>query len=111
MDVDDFEDMLFGAPCSQDLPAQNLIEDSDDDILFPLIEDEPILWDLPNSQLPTPPTTKLETVGHVATDITEYSREQAQHRPTDHARRPVHDRYFNGLCTRLNIANPSTGTG
>jgi hypothetical protein len=98
MDASDFEDMLFGIADTQDLPDNILLEDSDEDILFPDIEDEPILWDLPNDQLLTPSTSSPGPGEVDIVDSTKHHHMQIQQQPTNHIRKPVRDRYCCYLC-------------
>ncbi|KAF1941179.1 DNA topoisomerase IV, alpha subunit [Clathrospora elynae] len=94
MDVDDFEDMLFGAAASRDCREDTLIDGSDDDILFSACEDESILWDLLNNSTQTPATTNAELNEHISTDNTGIWHKRTQHRPTDPTRWPPRDRYW-----------------
>jgi hypothetical protein len=81
MDADDFEDMLFGAPDSQTFPDDFLIDDSDDEMLFPETEDEPMLLGLPDSTILTSTRTNTNTDG------TSCGQDQVQRHPA------VRDRY------------------
>jgi hypothetical protein len=92
MDASDFEDMLFGIADTQDVQEDALLEDSDEDILFLDIEDEPILWDLPNDQLPTPPTSSPEPGELTNTDNRRYDCVDSQQQQTEYSRKPVRDR-------------------
>jgi hypothetical protein len=93
MDASDFEDMLFGITDTQDFAEDALLDDSDEDILFPDIEDEPNLWHLPNDQLLTPPASSPEPGELIKTDTTRHDRIDSQQQQSDYIRRPVRDRY------------------
>jgi hypothetical protein len=111
MDASDFSDMLFSIADTQDVPDEALLEDSDEDILFPDVEDEPILWDLPNDQLPTPRASSPESGGLTNTDTKRHNRIDSQQKHTDYNRRPVRDRYCCRLWTWVIIAKLSADTG
>jgi hypothetical protein len=111
MDKSDFQDMLFGIAGTQDVPDEALFEDSDEDILFPDGEDEPILWDLPNDQLLTPPTSSPQPEELTNTDTRRYNHIGSRQQHTDYNRRPVRDRYCYRLWTWLTIAKLSADTG
>ena len=105
MDASDFEDMLFGIADTQDLSNDTLRDESDEDILFPDIEDEPILWDLPNDQLLTPPAS---SPGQGKVDIVDSPRHhhnQISQQPVDRIGKAVRDRYYYHLYTSLNVAD------
>jgi hypothetical protein len=111
MDASDFEDMLFGIADTQDVLDEALLEYSDEDILFPDVEDEPILWDLPNDQLPTPPTSSPHSEELTNNDIRRYNHIDSRQQHTDYNRRPVRDRYCCKPWIWLTIAKLSADTG
>jgi hypothetical protein len=92
MDMNDFEDMLFGIADSQTVSNDAFPEDSDEDILFPNIEDEPLLWDLSSDQLLTPLTSSPESTEFANTESNRHDSAQPQQQQTEHMQKPVRDR-------------------
>jgi hypothetical protein len=97
MDDDDSEDMLFEASDSQTFSDNFLIEDSDDEILFPATDDEPMLWGLPDMPPLTPARTDTTPESQTNTDGTSYGHQTLPERLADNVSQPVHDRYCRPL--------------
>ena len=90
MDASDLEDLLFS---TQDVSYDAFAEDSDEDILFPDIEDEPLLWDMPNDLFLTPPASNSELGETANTDYHRQDSAQPQQEQGDASHKPVRDRY------------------
>ncbi|KAF1835351.1 DNA topoisomerase IV, alpha subunit [Decorospora gaudefroyi] len=93
MDVDDFEDILFTPLDSQNSLGEDLL-DSDDEILFPICDEEPNLWNSSANPITTSGTTDTSPGRHVSTAKPLNTREQSQHGLNDQAHRPVRDRHW-----------------
>lgn len=90
MEIDDFDETLFGISASQDYLQDFLSDESGDELLLGPIEDEPISWMLQNSpQLrPTPPIRDLDEnlsidnarPDHIGVETRTTTRPQGAHR-------------------------------
>jgi hypothetical protein len=86
MNADDIEDMLFGLDASQDYP-DDATDDSEDEMLGAVDDEELTLWDVENSPLLMPATTDHEVEEHISLDI----RETRMRQKADSVR-PLRDR-------------------
>ncbi|KAF1848071.1 DNA topoisomerase IV, alpha subunit [Cucurbitaria berberidis CBS 394.84] len=92
MNTDDFEDMLFGDLASQTFPDDALSNASEDDILFPLAEDDSILWELQNRPQLMPAPIK-ETPDKHSID-TEFSHIEVRSNTKLPTQAPPRDRHW-----------------
>jgi hypothetical protein len=84
MDVDDIEDMLFGLDASQDC-IDDATDDSEDEILGAVHDEELTLWDAGSSPILMAASTDREVEEYIDINV-----ERMQHK--DDSKRPVRDR-------------------
>jgi hypothetical protein len=100
MDVDEIEDMLFGLDASHGDLGAALSDNSDDDVLENLDDDEEILWDQTDESLPMAVTTGRQYGQQIGTRTNE-PRQLGKQQPTQSAVRPMRDGYLRYYLSNL----------
>ena len=94
MDENDVEDLLFGDPCTQLCPSDVLLDDSDDDILFPAYDGRFHDWELVDTTSSTLTFAGVPYGRHPLAESVANTYEQPIRPPTEATQSPVRDRSF-----------------